>query len=114
MPGVGRLTKTIGATEATSPADAATRTPRAASGAVASALVSNTTSWYPASSSRDAIGPPILPTPTNPRTRVSVNRILPVVAEAGRQSTGRPAGPPSFGTPRAAPPMLNGGFDEYA
>src|SRR4051812_2878701 len=42
--GVGRLTNTIGASIATSPADAATRAPRAANGAVASALVSNTTS----------------------------------------------------------------------
>src|SRR4051812_48060095 len=113
MPGVGRLTKTIGATEATSPADAATRTPRAASGAVASALVSNTTSWCPASSSRDAIGPPILPTPTNPRTRVSVNRILPVVAEAGRQSTGRRRAGLVVLAARCAA-VVKWDFDEYA
>ena len=43
-----------------------------ASGAVASALVSNTTSAWPASSSRDAIGPPMRPTPMKPSCTCSL------------------------------------------
>ena len=64
--GVGRLRRTMRAVLATSWADAAIFAPRAASGLVTSAFVSNTQSAKPASSSREAMCPPMRPTPTNP------------------------------------------------
>ena len=62
------LFKTTSVFDATSSGDDATVAPRSASGCTAAALVSKITSECPASSSRDAIGPPMRPTPTKPRS----------------------------------------------
>src|SRR5688572_6964812 len=64
--GIGRLRKTTSAFDATSSAEEALTAPRAVSGAIISGLVSKTTSECPASSRREAMGPPMRPTPTKP------------------------------------------------
>src|SRR5688572_26493648 len=79
--GVGRLMKTTDAVDATSSADAATIAPRAANGFTTSAFVSKTQSECPASSRREAIGPPMRPTPTNPN--ISLAMLLPWLVVGG-------------------------------
>ena len=66
--GVGRLRNTTSAFDATSAGDDAIVAPRSASGFITAAFVSKITSECPASSSRDAIGPPMRPTPTKPKS----------------------------------------------
>ena len=65
--GVGRLAKTISASEATAEAEFARWQPRASNGARAASLVSKTLSVCPASSRRTAMCPPMRPTPTKPK-----------------------------------------------
>jgi hypothetical protein len=69
MSGVGRLVITISAAAATSAAELAGAAPRSTMDRTAGSLMSKTVTACPASSRRPTIGPPIRPSPTNPRSQ---------------------------------------------
>ncbi len=67
MAGEGRLANTVSQASATAVGEAARAAPLAARAATAGSLTSNTVRVWPASSRREAMWPPMRPTPMKPR-----------------------------------------------
>jgi hypothetical protein len=72
MGGVGKLAKTISASEATAAGEPTRFAPSASSGRMAASLLSKIVRLLPASIKRRHIGPPIRPTPTKPTFRKAI------------------------------------------